>query len=83
LTREDRKIFQDTALEVEVWNMKETLNVLEKIKKDIVAKGGKIHVSSDEEKKMYMKDSYSLWPEVEKASGEMGKKFINILKKYR
>ncbi|MBW1767625.1 MAG: TRAP transporter substrate-binding protein [Deltaproteobacteria bacterium] len=83
LTREDRKIFKDTALEVEVWNMKETLNVLEKIKKDIVAKGGKIHVSSDEEKKMYMKDSYSLWPEVEKASGEMGKKFINILKKYR
>ena len=83
LTNEDRKIFEDTAIEVEKWNMEETMNVLKFIKKDIVAKGGKIHVSTDAEKAAYVKDSYSLWPEVEKASGEMGKKFIEILKKYK
>ncbi len=69
--------------EVEPWNMTETLNVVEKIKKDMVAKGAKIHILSKEEKKRYLKDSYSLWPEVEKVSGKQGKQFMNILEKYR
>ena len=83
LTKEDRKIFKDTVAEIEPWNMTETINVVERIKKDIVAKGGKIHILSNEEKKRYLKDSYSLWPEVEKVSGKAGKQFMNILEKYR
>ncbi len=83
LTKEDQKILMDAVAEIEPWNMTETLNVVEKIKKDIIAKGGKIHTLSNEEKKRYLKDSYSLWPEVEKVSGETGKQFMNILEKYR
>lgn len=83
LTSEDQKIFKDAVLEVEPWNMQETLNVVEKIKKDIVAKDGKIYILNDEEKKEYVKEAFTLWPQVEKVSGEMGGKFIQILKKYR
>jgi TRAP-type C4-dicarboxylate transport system substrate-binding protein len=83
LTKEDQKIFMDAVAEVEPWNMTETLNVVEKIKKDMTAKGAKIHILSNEEKKRYLKDSYSLWPEVEKVSGKRGKQFMNILEKYR
>jgi TRAP-type C4-dicarboxylate transport system substrate-binding protein len=73
----------DAVAEVEPWNMNETINVVEKIKKDMIAKGGKIHVLSKEEQRRYLKDSYSLWPEVEKVSGKRGKQFMNILEKYR
>ena len=83
LTKEDQKIFQDAVAEVEPWNYKETVKVVEKIKSNITAKGGKIHILSGEEKKQYLKDSFSLWPEVEKVSGPMGKKFMQILEKYR
>jgi len=83
LTKEDQKIFKDVVKDLEPWNMKATLDVVEKIKKNIVAKGGKIYALSDAEKKLYLKDSYSLWPEVEKVSGDLGKSFIEILKKYR
>ena len=83
LTSGDQDIFKKAVAEVEPWNMKETLNVVEKIKKDIIAKGGKIHILSNEEKKRYLKDSYSLWPQVGKVSGEVGKQFMNILEKYR
>jgi TRAP-type C4-dicarboxylate transport system substrate-binding protein len=83
LTKEDRKIFMEAVGEIEPWNMTETLNVVEKIKKDMIAKGAKIHILSNEEKKRYLKDSYSLWPEVEKVSGKQGKQFMNILEKYR
>ncbi len=83
LTNEDQKIFKDAVSEVEPWNMQETLNVVEKIKKDIVAKDGKIYILNDEEKKEYVKEAFTLWPQVEKVSGEMGGKFIQILKKYR
>ena len=83
LTSGDRDIFKKAVAEVEPWNMQETLNVVEKIKKDIIDKGGKIYILSDEEKRRYLKDSYSLWPQVEKVSGEVGKQFMNILEKYR
>jgi TRAP-type C4-dicarboxylate transport system substrate-binding protein len=83
LTKEDQKIFMDAVAEIEPWNMTETINVVEKIKKDMIAKGAKIHILSNEEKKSYLKDSYSLWPEVEKVSGKKGKQFMNILEKYR
>jgi len=83
LTKEDQKIFLDAVAEVEPWNMTETTNVVEKIKKDMIAKGAKIHILTKEERKNYLKDSYSLWPEVENYSGKMGKQFMNILEKYR
>lgn len=83
LTKEDQKIFKDVVEELEPWNMKETLKVVEKIKENIIAKGGKIHILNNEEKKLYLKDSYSLWPQVENVSGEMGKQFMQILEKYR
>ena len=83
LTNEDREIFLKTVAEIEPWNMTETINVVEKIKKDMIAKGAKIHILSKEEQARYLKDSYSLWPEVEKVSGKQGKQFMNILEKYR
>ncbi|MFC1869503.1 TRAP transporter substrate-binding protein, partial [Thermodesulfobacteriota bacterium] len=83
LTKEDQKIMQDTVKEVEQWNMKESINVVEKLKGIMTSKGAKIYTLTAEEKKLYLNDSYSLWPEVEKVSGDMGKKFMQILKKYR
>ena len=59
-SRHDQKIFKDVVSEIEPWNMKETLNVVEKIKKNILDKGGKIYILSDEEKKLYTNDSFSL-----------------------
>ncbi|MBW1774695.1 MAG: TRAP transporter substrate-binding protein [Deltaproteobacteria bacterium] len=82
LTKEDREIIKQVAVEVEKWNFDESLKVVEKIKKSMTAKGAKIHVLTEEEKMDYAKDSYSLWPEVEKVSGPTGKKFIEILKQY-
>ena len=83
LTKEDQGIFLDVVKELEPWNMKETISVVEKFKKIMTSKGAKIHLLTDDEKKLYLKDSYSLWPEVEKVSGPRGKQFMQILKKYR
>jgi C4-dicarboxylate-binding protein DctP len=83
LTKEDRKIFNDTAEEVAVWNMTETINVVEKLKKDMISKGAKIHLLSSEEKSAYLKDAHALLPEVKKVSGPMGAKFMEILEAYR
>ena len=83
LTKEDQGIFLDVVKELEPWNMKETLSVVEKFKGIMTAKGAKIHTLTADEKKLYLKDSYSLWPEVEKVSGPRGKQFMQILKKYR
>ncbi|MBW1771503.1 MAG: TRAP transporter substrate-binding protein DctP [Deltaproteobacteria bacterium] len=83
LTKEDQGIFLDVVKELEPWNMKETLSVVEKFKGIMTSKGAKIHTLTAGEKKLYLKDSYSLWPEVEKVSGPRGKQFMQILKKYR
>ncbi len=83
LTKEDQGIFLDVVKELEPWNMQETISVVEKFKGIMTSKGAKIHLLTDDEKKLYLKDSYSLWPEVEKVSGPMGKQFMEILKKYR
>jgi TRAP-type C4-dicarboxylate transport system substrate-binding protein len=82
LTSEDREIIKKAAREVEKWNFQESINVVEKIKKNMTAKGAKIQVLNDEEKMGYVRDSYALWPEVEKVSGPTGKKFIEILKQF-
>ena len=83
LTKEDQEIFLDVIKELEPWNMKETISDVEKIKGIMTSKGAKIYPLNDDEKKLYLKDSYSLWPEVEQVSGPTGKKFMNILEKYR
>jgi TRAP-type C4-dicarboxylate transport system substrate-binding protein len=82
LSEEDREIFKTAVKEVEPWNHKETLRIVEEIKKDILSKGGKIYELNKEEKTLYMKDIKTLKPEVEKVSGEIGKKFLKILENY-
>ncbi len=83
LSKEDQAIFKSVAKEVEFWNHGETLKVVEDIKKDIMAKGGKIYELNKEEKSLYMKDVKKLEPEVAKVSKETGRKFIEILEKYK
>ena len=83
LSKEDQEIFKAVVKEVEPWNFKETLSVVEKMKKDIIAKGGKIYELNEGEKKLYMKGVQTLEPEVEKFSKETGKKFIKILENFK
>lgn len=83
LTSEDKAIFNEAVEAAKVWNYEETLKYYEKIKKDMLAKGAKIYELTDQEKSAYLKDAYSLYPEVKKVSGEMGAKFIELLKPYR
>jgi TRAP-type C4-dicarboxylate transport system substrate-binding protein len=83
LSKQDQAIFQSVAKEVQVWNYHETLKVVEHIKKDIVAKGGKIYELNKEEKSLYMKDVNTLEPDVAKVSRETGRKFIDILARFK
>ena len=82
LSEEDREIFKAAVKEVEPWNYRETLRIVEDIKKDIIVKGGKIYELNKDEKISYLKDVKTLEPEVEKVSGEIGKKFIKILENF-
>lgn len=82
LSREDQRIINQVATEVEPWNMAETLKVYDRIKKDIVASGGKIYELNKEEMAAYRAEAKTLLPEVKEVSGEMGRKFIKILEKY-
>ena len=43
----------------------------------------KIHELTREEKSVYLKDAYAMYPEVRKVSGALGNKFIDILEKFR
>ena len=82
LSEEDREIFKAAVKEVEPWNYRETLRIVADIKKDIIVKGGKIYELNKDEKISYLKDVKTLEPEVEKVSGEIGKKFIKILENF-
>ena len=42
-----------------------------------------IYELTQEEKRLNLKDALSLYPEVEKVSGPMGKRFMNVLEKFR
>ena len=55
----------------------------DEIKKDLLGKGAKIHELTPAERSAYLKDAYSLYPEVEKVSGPIGKKFMDALEKFR
>jgi len=46
-------------------------------------KGDKIHHLTAEEKSLYLKDAFALYPEVKKISGPIGNKFIGLLAPYR
>jgi C4-dicarboxylate-binding protein DctP len=83
LTKADQEIFNQGIKEVKPWNYHETLRYYEELKKDILSKGGKIYYLTPEEKRLYLKDAFSLWPEVEKISGPIGKKFMDILKNFK
>jgi TRAP-type C4-dicarboxylate transport system substrate-binding protein len=83
MTKEDQSIFTAAVNETKPWTYKETLKYYDDLKKDLVAKGVKIHQSTPEERSLYLKDAYSLYPEVEKVSGSIGKKFIELLEPFR
>ncbi len=83
MTKEDQEIFTRTASEVNEWSYKETLNYYEKLKGDILSKGGKIYALTPEEKSLYLKDAFALWPEVRKVSGPLGNKFVDIMENFR
>ena len=83
MTKGDQAIFNAAVKEVKPWNYQETLKHYETIKKDMVSKGAKIYELTQDEKRLYLKDCYSLYPEVKKVSGDMGAKFMEILESFR
>jgi TRAP-type transport system periplasmic protein len=83
MTKEDQEIFTAAVNETKPWTFKETLKFYEQVKKDILGKGAKIHELTPGERSNYLKDAYSLYPEVEKVSGPTGKKFMDVLEKFR
>jgi TRAP-type C4-dicarboxylate transport system substrate-binding protein len=83
LTPADQKIFNEARNEVKPWTYTETLKHYEKLKKDVLSKGGKIHEMTPQEKSLYLKDAFALYPQVKEVSGTLGNKFIDILEPYR
>lgn len=83
LTKTDQDIFNQAVKEVKPWNYHETLKYYEELKKDMISKGAKIYYLTPGEKSLYLKDSFSLWPEVMKVSGPIGNKFMDILKAFK
>ncbi|MCJ7594985.1 MAG: TRAP transporter substrate-binding protein [Desulfobacterales bacterium] len=83
LSKADQEILAKAVEEVKPWTYQETLKRYDNLKKDIVAKGGKIHTATAEEKNLFLKDAYSLYPDVRKVSGPVGNKFADILEKFR
>jgi len=83
MTKEDQEIFTAAVNETKPWTFKETRKNYEDIKKGVLGKGAKIHQLTPEERSLYLKDAYSLYPEVEKVSGPIGKKFMDAIMQYR
>ncbi len=83
LSPADQEIFNKTRNEIKPWTYQETLKHYDNLKKDILAKGGKIHKMTAEEKSLYLQDAFAVYPEVRKVSGPIGNKFIDILEPYR
>jgi TRAP-type C4-dicarboxylate transport system substrate-binding protein len=83
LTKEDQAIFNAAIKEVKPWTFHETVKYYDELKKDLLSKGTKIYQLTPEEKSLYLKDAYSLYPEVRKISGTIGNKFIDIMEKFR
>ena len=83
MTKEDQDIFNAAVKETKPWTTRETLKYYDDLKKDLIGKGVKIHQLTPEEKALYLKDAYALYPEVEKISGPTGKKFMDAMEKFR
>jgi TRAP-type C4-dicarboxylate transport system substrate-binding protein len=83
MTKEDQAIFTAAVNETKPWTFKETVKYYEDVKKGVLEKGGKIHELTPQERSNYLKDAYSLYPEVEKVSGSVGKKFMDVLEQFR
>jgi TRAP-type C4-dicarboxylate transport system substrate-binding protein len=83
LSPTDQEIFNKTRNEIKPWTYQETLKYYEKLKKDIIAKDGKVHTMTAEEKSLYLQDAFGLYPEVREVSGPIGNKFIDILEQFR
>jgi TRAP-type C4-dicarboxylate transport system substrate-binding protein len=83
MTKEDQEIFTAAVNETKPWTFNETRKYYEDIKKGVLGKGAKIHPLTPEERSLYLKDAYSLYPEVEKVSGPIGKKFMDAIMKFR
>jgi TRAP-type transport system periplasmic protein len=83
LTPADREVFQQAIKDAKPWNYQETLKYYDDVKKDILAKGGKIYPLTPAEKNLYLKDAFGLWDEARKISGTLGNKFMDILMKYK
>jgi TRAP-type C4-dicarboxylate transport system substrate-binding protein len=83
MTKEDQAIFSAAVNETKPWTFKETLKYYDELKKDLISKGVKIHTLTPEERSRYLQDAHSLYPEVEKVSGPIGKRFIDALEPYR
>jgi TRAP-type C4-dicarboxylate transport system substrate-binding protein len=83
LTEADKKIFKEIIQEMNVYSDKAVREENENVRKDIIAKGGKIYDLTPAERRVYLKDCYALWPEVRKISGPLGNKLADILEEYR
>ena len=83
MTKADQEIFTAAVQEIKPWIFYVTLKYCENIKKAMVSKGAKIYQLTPEEKSRYLKDAYSLYPEVRKVSGEIGGQFMDILSDFR
>jgi TRAP-type C4-dicarboxylate transport system substrate-binding protein len=83
LTKADKKIFEEVIDEMNVYSDKAVREENENVRKDIIAKGGKIYDLRPDERKVYLKDCYALWPEVRKISGPLGSKLADILEGLR
>jgi TRAP-type transport system periplasmic protein len=83
LTPEDRKIFEDAGKEVTAWGHQEIINKQKRIEADITGKGCKVHHLTPQEKGVFLKDAFSLWPEVRSTAGPAGNKLADILETMR
>ncbi|MCF8095529.1 MAG: TRAP transporter substrate-binding protein DctP [Desulfobacteraceae bacterium] len=83
MTPEDQEIFTKAVDEVKPWTYEKTREHYKELKQDIIAKGGKIHKLTSEEKSMYLKDALELWPKVREMSGPVGNEFCDIMEEFR
>jgi len=83
LSKADQEVFKAGVKEIMPWTYRETLKHYDNLKKDVLSKGVKIHHLTPEEKSRYLKDAFSLYPQVKKVCGTIGNKFIDILEKFR
>ena len=79
LTNADKAIFLKVVDEVTQWTYDETLKHYDNIRETLAKRGVNIYTLSPEEKSLYLKDVYGLYPEIREVSGEIGNQFIDIL----